>query len=284
MPVSLDAFEKVLACDDINIDLAHACLLIAQDAYPELHVERYLGDIERMAMRLRGLMPESSAPEERVAALNQFLFEDLGFRGNTEEYYDPRNSYLNDVLDRKVGIPISLSVVYMAVGRRVGLPLEGVSFPGHFLVRLRMRAGVLVLDPFTGGAPQSEADLRERLQRVIPAGATDNVPISELPLDQFIEAASNRQILARVLRNLKAIYRETDKPERMLEVLNRMLLVAPESTADLRERGIVYQRLECFRAALKDLSDYVEREPDAPDMDEVRTRLVEVSARCARLN
>ena len=284
MPVSLDAFEKVLACDDINIDLAHACLLIAQDAYPELHVERYLGDIERMAMRLRGLMPESSAPEERVAVLNQFLFEDLGFRGNTEEYYDPRNSYLNDVLDRKVGIPISLSVVYMAVGRRVGLPLEGVSFPGHFLVRLRMRAGVLVLDPFTGGAPQSEADLRERLQRVIPAGATDNVPISELPLDQFIEAASNRQILARVLRNLKAIYRETDKPERMLEVLNRMLLVAPESTADLRERGIVYQRLECFRAALKDLSDYVEREPDAPDMDEVRTRLVEVSARCARLN
>ena len=284
MAVSLDAFEKVLACDDIRIDLAHACLLIAQDAYPDLHVERYLGDIERMAMRLRGRMPETSAPEERVAVLNQFLFEDLGFRGNTEEYYDPRNSYLNDVLDRKIGIPISLSIVYMAVGRRVGLPLEGVSFPGHFLVRLRMRAGVLVLDPFTGGAPQSEADLRERLQRVIPAGATDNVPISELPLDQFIEAASNRQILARVLRNLKAIYRETDKPERMLEVLNRMLLVAPESTADLRERGIVYQRLECFRAALKDLSDYVEREPDAPDMDDVRTRLVEVSARCARLN
>ena len=284
MAVSLEAFEKVLACDDVRIDLAHACLLIAQDAYPDLQVERYLGDIERMSMRLRGRMPQASAPEERVAVLNQFLFEDLGFRGNTEEYYDPRNSYLNDVLDRKVGIPISLSVVYMAVGRRVGLPLEGISFPGHFLVRLRMRAGVLVLDPFAGGAPQSEADLRERLQRVIPPGATDNVPLSELPLDQFIEAATNRQILARVLRNLKAIYRETDKPERMLEVLNRMLLVAPDSTADLRERGIVYQRLECYRAALKDLSDYVEREPDAPDMDDVRTRLVEVSARCARLN
>ena len=278
MAVPLDAFEKVLACDDVRIDLAHACLLIAQDAYPNLPVERYLGDIERMAM------PQASAPEERVAALNQFLFEDLGFRGNTEEYYDPRNSYLNDVIDRKVGIPISLSVVYMAVGRRVGLPLEGVSFPGHFLVRLRMRQGVLVLDPFAGGAPQSEADLRARLQRVIPPGATDRVPLSELPLEQFIEAATNRQILARVLRNLKTIYRETDKPERMLEVLSRMLVVAPESSADLRERGIVYQRLECYRAALKDLSDYVEREPDAPDMDEVRTLLVEVSARCARLN
>ena len=284
MAVSLDVFEKVLACEDIRIDLAHACLLIAQDAYPDLHVERYLGDIERMAMRLRGLMPATSAPEERVAVLNQFLFEDLGFRGNTEEYYDPRNSYLNDVLDRKIGIPISLSIVYMAVGRRVGLPLEGVSFPGHFLVRLRMRAGVLVLDPFAGGAPQSEADLRERLQRVIPAGATDNVPISELPLDQFIEAASNRQILARVLRNLKAIYRETDKPERMLEVLNRMLLVAPESAADLRERGIVYQRLECYRAALKDLTDYAERAPDAQDNDDVRLRLMELTALCARLN
>ena len=120
MAVPHDPFERVLACDDVRIDLAHACLLIAQDAYPDLPVERYLGDIERMAMRLRGRMPQASAPEERVAALNQFLFEDLGFRGNTEEYYDPRNSYLNDVIDRKVGIPISLSVVYMAVGRRVG--------------------------------------------------------------------------------------------------------------------------------------------------------------------
>jgi len=284
MAVSLDAFEKVLACDDVNIDLAHACLLIAQDAYPDLQVERYLGDIERMAMRLRGRTPQAAVIEERVAVLNNFLFEDLGFRGNTEEYYDPRNSYLNDVIDRKIGIPISLSVVYLAVGRRVGLPLEGVSFPGHFLVRLRLPAGVLVLDPFAGGAPQSETDLRERLQRVIPPGASDNVPLSDLPLDQFIEPATNRQTLARVLRNLKAIYRETDKPERMLEVLNRMLMVAPDSTADLLERGIVYQRLECFRAALKDLSDYVEREPEAPDMDEVRTRLVEVSARCARLN
>ena len=284
MAVALEAFEQVLACDDARIDLAHACLLIAQDAYPALEVDRYLGDIERMAMRLRSRLPNTGGAEERVAALNQFLFEDLGFRGNTEEYYDPRNSYLNDVLDRKVGIPISLSVVYMAVGRRVGLPLEGISFPGHFLVRLRLRAGVLVLDPFAAGAPQSETELRERLQRVIPPGATDNVPISELPLDQFIEPATNRQILARMLRNLKAIYRETDKPERMLEVLNRMLLVAPDSTAELRERGIVYQRLECYRAALKDLSDYMEREPDAPDLEEVRSRLVDVSARCARLN
>ena len=114
-------------------------------------------------MRLRDRLPQASGAEERVVALNQFLFEDLGFWGNTDEYYDPRNSYLNDVIERKTGIPITLAILYMEIGRRVGLPLEGVSFPGHFLVRLRLRGGMLVLDPFGGGAPQSEDELRERL-------------------------------------------------------------------------------------------------------------------------
>ena len=284
MGASLEAFAQALAQDDARIDLAQACLMIAQDAYPALAVERYLGDIERLALRLRARTPSGADAEERVAALNEFLYEELGFRGNTDDYYDPRNSYLNEVIDRRVGIPITLAVLYMALGRRVGLPLEGVSFPGHFLVRLRLRTGVLVLDPFEGGMPQSEADLRSRLERVIPPGVAGNVPIAELPLDQFLEAATNRQILARVLRNLKAIYRDTDQPERLLAVLNRMLLVVPEAAAELRDRGIVYQRLECYRAALKDLTDYLEREPQAADLDEVRARLMEVSARCARLN
>jgi regulator of sirC expression with transglutaminase-like and TPR domain len=177
-----------------------------------------------------------------------------------------------------------MSILYMELGRRIGLPLEGVSFPGHFLVRLRLRGGMLVLDPFAGGAPQSEDDLRKRVKRVIPDGVADDLPASELPLDQFLEAASNRQILSRVLRNLKGIYRQSDKPERMLDVLNRMLLVTPDASSELRERGLVYHRLECYRAALKDLSDYAEREPDAPDLDEVRGKLLELSALCARLN
>jgi len=284
MGIALEAFESVINKEDARIDLARACLMIAQDAYPGLEVERYLGEIERMAIRLRGRLPAAGGAEERVAALNQFLFDDQGFWGNTEDYYDPRNSYLNDVIDRKTGIPITLAILYMELGRRVGLPLEGVSFPGHFLVRLRLRSGVLVLDPFTGGAAQSESELRERLQRVIPEGVADNLPVAELPLDQFLEPASHRQILARVLRNLKGIYREADKPERMLDVLNRMLLVAPDASAELRDRGLVYQRLECYRAALKDLSDYAEREPEAPDLDDVRVKLMELSALCARLN
>jgi regulator of sirC expression with transglutaminase-like and TPR domain len=284
MTPSLEPFAQALGRDDSRIDLARACLMIAQDAYPGLDVERYLGEVERMAMRLRTRMPQSNAAEEKVGALNQFLFDDLGYWGNTDDYYDPRNSYLNDVIDRKTGTPISLSIVYMELGRRIGLPLDGISFPGHFLVRLRLRAGMLVLDPFTGGAPQSETELRERLQRVIPEGATGNVPVSALPLDQFLEPASKRQILTRVLRNLKGIYREKDKPERMLEVLNRMLLVAPDASSELRDRGYVYQRLECWRPALKDLSDYLEREPEAPDLDDVRVKLMELSALCARLN
>ena len=280
----LQDFEKILSGKDDRIDLAHACLMIAQDAYPGLEIERYLGEIERMAMRLRGRLPQIHGAEERVVALNQYLFEDLGYWGNTEEYYDPRNSYLNEVIDRKTGIPISLAVIYLELGRRIGLPLEGVSFPGHFLVRLRLRGGMLVLDPFSGGAPQSEDELRSRLRRVIPEGAAGGLPLGELPLDQFLEPATNRQILARMLRNLKGIYRETDKPERMLEVLNRILVVAPESSAELRDRGFVYQRLECYRAALQDLSGYVEREPEAADYDDVRAKVVELAARCARLN
>ena len=283
MSPGLQGFERILAEKDEKIDLARACLMIAEDAYPGLDVERYMGEIEGMAHRLRARPKQSGAIEERIIALNEFLFEELGYWGNTDDYYDPRNSYLNEVIDRKTGIPITLSILYMELGRRIGLPLEGISFPGHFLVRLRLRGGVLILDPFAGGAPQSEAELRQRLQRVIPEGASD-LSVAELPLEQFLEPASNRQILARVLRNLKGIYRDAERADRLVQVLDRMLLVAPEAAGELRDRGLAYQRLECWRAALKDLGDYLARDPGAPDAEDVRTVLVELAARCARLN
>jgi regulator of sirC expression with transglutaminase-like and TPR domain len=279
-----DRFAELMAREEAQIDLARACLLISQDAYPGLDVEGYLGEIERFAARLRGRLQGGRGAEERVVELNQFLFDELGFHGNAHDYYDPRNSYLNEVLDRRTGIPLTLSVLYLEVGRRIGLALEGVSFPGHFLVRLALRGSMLVLDPFSGGEPQSEADLRARLRRVIPEGTSGPVPVQELPLDQFLEPAGKRQILARLLRNLKSIYREADKPERLLAVLNRMLMVAPEAHGELRERGLVYQRLECYRAALKDLSEYSSLEPDASDIEDVRTKVLELSALCARLN
>jgi len=284
-----DAFAQLLADEKDRYSLAEACLLIAEDAYPGLDINRYLAEIERMAARLCGRMPPGADAEEKVIALNQFLFDDLGYSGNAEDYYDPRNSYLNEVIERRRGIPISLSVLYMEVGRKVGLPLEGISFPGHFLVRLGLRGTTLVLDPFSGGAPLSEEDLRKLLRRVIAEsgrtglrGAGDVA--AELPLDQFLEAAGHRQILARMLRNLKNIYREKDEPQQLLKVINRMITVSPEAHGELRDRGLVYQKLEAFRAALKDLNDYLERDPEALDADDIRARVVELTALCARLN
>jgi regulator of sirC expression with transglutaminase-like and TPR domain len=281
---SLLPFAQQLALEDAQIDLSRACLQIAEDAYPALDVDGYAGEIDRLARRLRTRLMAAAGEEERVVALNEFLFDDLGFSGNTEDYYDPRNSYLNEVIDRRTGIPITLAILYMEIGRRIDLPLEGVSFPGHFLVRLKLRGGTLVLDPFSGGAPQSESELRERLKRVIPPGASGGVPVRDLPLDHFLEPATKRQILARVLRNLKGIYRETGKPERELEVLNRMLLVVPDAPLELRDRGLVYQKLECWRPALKDLTEYLERAPEASDAEEMRAKVMELSQRCARLN
>jgi len=293
----LERFSKLVSRADGEIDLARACLQVAEDVYPGLDVDGYLGEIERFAKRLSSRLAPDAAIEDRVIALNDFLFGDLGFRGNADNYYDPRNSYLNEVLDRRAGIPLTLSVLYMEFGRRIELPLEGVSFPGHFLVRLPMRGGTLVLDPFAGGVPQSGDELRERLKGVIPHAAGDwkgpargwkdaarGVAVAELPLEQFLEPASKRQILARLLRNLKGIYREKDSPERLLQVLNRMVIVAPEAAGERRDRGYVYQRLECWRPALQDLSEYLEREPDAADVHEVRASVMELSARCARLN
>ena len=284
MSASLELFAQLVRRDDAKIDLARCCLLIAEDAYPGLDVENYLAELERLALRLRADLPQTAGAEERVMALNQFLFEELGYRGNVDEYYDPRNSYLNEVMERKTGIPITLAILYMELGRRIGLPLEGVSFPGHFLVRLRLRGGMLVLDPFGGGAPQSESELYERLKRVIPEGSAGGVPVGELPLDQFLEPATHRQILARVLRNLKGIYRDTDKPERLLAVLNRILVLNPQARAELRDRGLLYQRMEAYRAAFRDLCEYLEREPDAPEFEEIRARVMDLRTLCGRLN
>ena len=284
-----DRFADLLADERDRYSLAEACLLVAADAYRDLDVNRYLGEIERMAARLRGRLPPGADAEEKVIALNQFLFDDLGFSGNADDYYDPRNSYLNEVIERRRGIPLSLSILYMEVGRKIGLPLEGISFPGHFLVRLALRSSTLVLDPFSGGAPLSEEDLRKLLKRVIAEsgraglrGAGDVA--AELPLDQFLEPVGHRQILARLLRNLKGIYRDKDEPQRLLQIINRTLAVAPEEHAELRDRGLVYHRLEAFRAALRDLSDYLERDPEAADADDIRVRVVELTALCARLN
>ena len=195
-------FRQIIQRPDEDIDLAEAALLIAKTAYHDLDVQRYLARIDELARALRARVPEDSSAADLIIALNRFLFEEQGFAPNLEDYYDPRNSFLNDVLERRVGIPISLSVLYIEVGRRAGLPLQGVSFPGHFLVKCQLEEGMVILDPYCGGISLSLQDLQQRLREVRGG------EVSRAIVAGMLVAANKKEILARMLRNLKAIYLE----------------------------------------------------------------------------
>jgi regulator of sirC expression with transglutaminase-like and TPR domain len=275
--LSLQRFAEVVSAD--TFDLAQASLMVAQDAYPALEIDAYLRQLDEMAAAIRSRLPADAFPEQKVLALNFHLFNDQRFVGNIDDYYDPRNSYLNEVLERRTGIPITLSIIYMEVGRRLGLNLAGLSFPGHFLIKLKVKRGQLVLDPFMGGEAQSEAQLLERLAKVMPAEEA-----SKRGIEPYLEPATSRQVIARLLRNLKNIYlRERNSPK-ALAVMQRMVLVAPESAEELRDRGLLYQELECFRPALADLEGYVRKRRSAPDSADIQARITELKRACARMN
>ena len=274
---TLQRFAELVTRDQFS--LAEACLLIAQDAYPELDVAEFLSRIDAIAAQVRARIPGDAFAEQKIVALNHHLFAELGFVGNVEAYYDPRNSYLNEVIERRTGIPITLSILYMELGRRLGLPLQGVSFPGHFLVKLRVKRGQLVLDPFLRGEPQGEEELKKRLTHVLPRGQQ---VVSDVAA--YLEAATPRQITARVLRNLKGIYLKQGALEQALAVMNRMLLVVPESAEELRDRGLLYQQLDCFRPALADLQNYLRRRPEAPDAVDIHERIIDLKNAASRLN
>jgi regulator of sirC expression with transglutaminase-like and TPR domain len=273
----LERFAELVTREQFS--LAEACLLIAEDQYPGLDMAACVAKLDAMAATVRGRLAADAAAEQKVPALNHHLFGELGFCGNAQAYYDPRNSYLNEVLERRTGIPITLSIVYLEVGRRLGLQVQGVSFPGHFLVKLRLRRGSLVLDPFTGGDPCSEPELRARLGQALASHRPES-----LDLDRYLEPATPREIVARVLRNLKGIYVKSGRLERALAIMHRMLLVVPESAEELRDRGLVHAELECFRPALADLQNYLRRRPDAPDASEIHAKVVELREAASRLH
>jgi regulator of sirC expression with transglutaminase-like and TPR domain len=277
MSSELRRFADLMRCEPF--DLAEACLLIGLDAEPRLDVRVELARLDAMAATVRERIGADASAEQKVVALNHYLFSELGFRGNIDDYYDPRNSYLHEVMRRRTGIPITLSIVYLEVGRRLGLPLEGVSFPGHFLVKLAVRGGELVLDPFSGGEPQSASGLRRRLAQVLPSRL-----IEDTDLDVYLEAASPREIVARLLRNLKSIHCRAGQLSEALAVMNRMLLVLPDSPEMQRDRGLLYAQMEASRAALADLREYLKRRVDAPDAADIREKVVELEVACARLN
>ena len=276
MTPHLERFAELVTREQFS--LAEACLLIAEDQYPGLDIAGCVAKLDAMAATVRGRLAADALAEQKVAVLNWHLFGELRFCGNADAYYDPRNSYLNEVLERRTGIPITLSIVYLEVGRRLGLQVQGVSFPGHFLVKLRLKQGSLVLDPFIGGEPCSETELRAWLSQALPADRP-----AKLDLDRYLEPATPREIVARVLRNLKGIYLKSAKLERALAVMHRMLLVMPESAEELRDRGLVHAELQCFRPALADLQNYLRRRPDAPDASDIHARVVELREAASRL-
>jgi len=277
MSSNLARFAEIMTRE--QFDLAEAGLLLAGDAYPDLDVDAGLARLDGMAGAVRSRLAADAFPEQKATSLNHYLFQELGFSGNSSDYFDPRNSYLNEVLARRTGIPITLSIIYLEIGRRLGLDLQGVSFPGHFLVKLRVRRGQLILDPFNRGETLGEAELRRRLAQVLPRAQA-----REAPLDPYLASASRRDIIARVLRNLKHIHLKAGRLDAALAVMNRMLLVVPESAEELRDRGLLYQELECFRPALSDLENYLRRRPEAPDAVELRGRVVELQKAVGRLN
>lgn len=208
-----------------------------------------------------------------MQAINRRLFEELGFAGNHAEYYDPRNSYLNDVLRRRLGNPISLAVVQMEIARRLGVALEGVSFPGHFLVSLPVGDGMLVMDPFNGGRPLSAEELRQRAQPHF------GEPVPDEALLRILVPASPRAILVRMLRNLHALYAERGDWARAVRCADRILRLSPDNAEALRDRGLGYLELGHRAGATRDLGRYLRIQPEAEDAETVRDRLVEQGGR-----
>lgn len=275
----LTRFRDAVAAERLRIDLTEAALLCAQDAYPDLDIAAEKLAIRRLGETLARRLPSDFSITHRLIALNNYLFKELGFTGNSAEYYDPRNSFLNDVVARRTGIPITLAILYLELGSQIGLKLAGVSFPGHFLVKARVSGGELVLDPFAGGRSVSEDELRERLKPFAGvAGA------KSLPIEEFLAAATPRQVLARLLRNLKAIHLEAAELERALAVMNRLVILLPDVAEERRDRGRLYARMDCARAAVEDLGHYAASRPDAADAGSVAAELAEQAIRAARLN
>lgn len=272
-------FGQMIRRNDSEIDLAEAALMIAKMEYPGLAAQQYLQRLDDMAARIRTRLPDDAAEVDSIIELNTLLFEEEGYRGNRDDYYDPQNSYLNRVMDRKLGIPITLSILYIEVGRRLGLQLEGVSFPGHFLVKCILPQGELMLDPYGGGVSLTREQLKRQLNQVYGRQA-----FSHEQLLQWTTGANNKEILERLLRNLKAIYLHSGELEKALHTIELILLLKPDLPQEIRDRGHVFEQMECFRAALADFTLYLEADPACPDAVDIRSRIIELQQAVAKLN
>lgn len=264
-------FAAVVEVPDAELDLATAALLVAAEEYPQLLPAPYLRRLDLLAERVRDRLADETAPPVVLQELSRVLFREEGFRGNAESYYDPRNSFLNDVLDRRLGVPITLSVVYLEVGWRLGLPLAGINFPGHFLVRYEGEAMKLLVDPFQRGRLRFEDEAQELLDRVY--GGTVRLQ------PEFLRSVGRKDILFRILANLKGIYLNSRDDTRALGAIERLLLVHPDALPEIRDRGMLLARNGRADEAATDLEHYLRAAPDAPDARRVRMLLERLERR-----
>ena len=277
--LTLPDWSSLAAQADESVPLLETALLIARDEYPGLDADLYDTLAQSHAEHLRPEIDAIDAWPLKMAAINRHLFDELGYTGNHDEYYDPRNSYLNEVFERRLGNPITLAMVQMEVARRLGVPLDGVSFPGHFLVRLPVDDGILVMDPFNGGRPLGADELRERAKPHLGGDIPDDNALMHI-----LDPASHRAILIRMLRNLHGVYAERDEWDRAARSADRVLKLAPEQPEALRDRGLAYLNMDHQHGARHDLARYLQLAPEAGDAGVVRERLVELSTSRSRMH
>jgi regulator of sirC expression with transglutaminase-like and TPR domain len=261
-------YFKLLVQQEDAIPQFEAAAAIAQHAHPSVDLVAVQNEVDALATRVRRRIPSDAAPIRRLQMLNHFFYQEIGFGGNFNYYHDADNSYLHRVLATRRGIPISLAVLYIEIGQQIGLDLKGISFPGHFLMKLSVPPGDIILDPINGASLSLE-ELEERLTPLFER-ASDR---SKVPVATYLQAAHPREILARMLRNLRFIFEENQQWQKMLEVQQRLVLLLPGDAIEVRNRGQAYLHLNCPQAALADFEHYVSRRPDAADADAIRRQL-----------
>ena len=278
-PVSpLDYFASLVQSDE-HFPLLEAAASLAQDEEPEMDVQHVLDDVERLLKKVTQRMPADPDDLSKLAILNQVFYKDLGFGVNANDYYAPENSYLQEVIRTRRGLPIALAVLWLELAQALGLNAQGISFPGHFLVKVALDDGLVVMDPLTGESLGVD-NLADRLgpyRDDVDWAAGADLDGGETPLGLYLQACPPRDLLARMLRNLKEVFRAQEDWSRMLAVLNRLVVLLPEAWDERRDRGLVHAELGHTQDALHDLRVYLGAEPEAHDQAALQVRLIELS-------
>ncbi len=272
VPSPLQYFSSLVQ-SDAHFPLLEAAISLAQDEYPDLDVEQVLGDVDQLLARLKRRLPSDASELQRLRALNQFFFRDLGFGGNINDYYDPDNSYLNVVLRTRRGIPITLAVLWLELAVGMGLNARGVAFPGHFMVKVNLPKGQVVIDPFSGQSLSRE-ELVERLEPFrLKSGIADEF---EVPMGLYLQSSSPREIISRMLRNLQEIHKTQEDWPRLIAVQDRLIVLQPDAWPEYRDRGLAWAAQGEVAHAVADLETYLGHAEDALDLKVIAGRLAEL--------